>query len=212
MKFCSFVFLFVFFIFTVSCGEKQGRINPEYINGKPVFKSGDIIGHYSNADFLGFFRNIAKADFNHVGIIMEHDGRLMVLEATGGGVGFNELEDFYARGNYKYTVLRVKSEYEDSLPGVISQAMNYVGYEYDNSFDLSDEKIYCSELVYKAFEKGGGIEPGRLQKVKEVIGVHKYNPILKGIAGNFVKNVSMEQEVIMPESIMKSVKFNIVYP
>jgi hypothetical protein len=134
----------------------------------------------------------------------------MVLEATGGGVGFNELEDFYRRGNYKYTVLRVKPEYEDSLPSVVSQAMNYVGYEYDNSFDLSDEKIYCSELVYKAFEKGAGIEPGELQKVKDVIGVQQYNPILKGIAGNFVKNVSMDQEVIMPESIMKSVKFNVV--
>ncbi|MCK9224436.1 MAG: hypothetical protein M0R46_11345 [Candidatus Muirbacterium halophilum] len=211
LKFFGFLILVFLFIFIISCGEKQGELEPDYIDGKPVFESGDIIGHYSNADFLGFFRNVAKSDFNHVGIIIVNDGIPMVFEATGGGVGFNSLDNFSARGNGKYTVLRVKPENSEIISNVIEQALFYNGISYDNSFKFSDEKIYCSELVYKAYQKGGNLKVGNIQQVKDVIGIQQYNPIFKGIAGNFVKDISMDQEVIMPDSIMKSVKFNIIH-
>ncbi len=41
------------------------------------------------------------------------------------------------------------------------------GKPYDTTFEWSDNKIYCSELVWKIYQRGAGIEIGKLQRLKE---------------------------------------------
>jgi hypothetical protein len=43
----------------------------------------------------------------------------------------------------------------------------FVGKNYDLTFEWSDENIYCSELVWKAYQRATGIEIGKLQKLKD---------------------------------------------
>jgi hypothetical protein len=44
-------------------------------------------------------------------------------------------------------------------------ARGFGGKPYDLTFEWSDDRIYCSELVWKIYERGLGIRIGRLQKL-----------------------------------------------
>jgi hypothetical protein len=43
----------------------------------------------------------------------------------------------------------------------------FLGRSYDLTFDWSDERIYCSELVYKVYDRALGIKIGELQRVRD---------------------------------------------
>lgn len=42
-----------------------------------------------------------------------------------------------------------------------------LGKSYDSAFDWSDEKIYCSELVWKIYKRGAEVEVGKLQYLRD---------------------------------------------
>jgi hypothetical protein len=48
---------------------------------------------------------------------------------------------------------------------VIAEARRHLGKPYDAAFGWGDDRLYCSELVRKAFERGAGIELGRMEKL-----------------------------------------------
>jgi permuted papain-like amidase YaeF/Yiix C92 family enzyme len=43
----------------------------------------------------------------------------------------------------------------------------FPGRPYDLTFDWSDDRMYCSELVYKVYDRALGIEIGELQPVRD---------------------------------------------
>jgi uncharacterized protein YycO len=40
-----------------------------------------------------------------------------------------------------------------------------IGKDYDFAFGWSDDKIYCSELIWKIYKQATGIEIGKLEKL-----------------------------------------------
>src|SRR6185295_9500232 len=72
----------------------------------------------------------------------------------------------------RYAVKRLKNADKILTPEVL-QKMNlltrkFTGKAYDWTFGLSDQKIYCSELVWKMYRQSTGLELGRFQKLKEL--------------------------------------------
>lgn len=41
----------------------------------------------------------------------------------------------------------------------------FKGKNYDLTFEWSDDKIYCSELIWKVYQRATGIEIGKLEKL-----------------------------------------------
>ena len=204
---------FSFLILLTSCGYKQGRVEPEYDkDGNPIFNEGDIVGHTSGADYLGLLRNITESPYTHVGILVKDEGKLMVLEAVGGGVMINPFSSFISRGEGgKYTVLRVKPEFRDSLFKVMDIARGFIGKEYDDRFEPDDENIYCSELIYKAFKRGSDAKAGEMEKLSDVLGVQKYNPIVSAVIKRKFGGKPDDILVVSPGSVMRSGYFDIIY-
>jgi hypothetical protein len=98
------------------------------------------------------------ANFSHIGFIVSDDGKLKVLEAIPPKVILTELEDFLSRskdkdGNPKVIVGRLKLKYQYTLKDAIPFLKSKIGIGYDEVFLLNNEKYYCSELIYEAFEK-----------------------------------------------------------
>ena len=46
-------------------------------------------------------------------------------------------------------------------------AARFQGKPYDLSFEWSDDRIYCSELAWKIYDRGLGLRVGRLQKLRD---------------------------------------------
>ena len=80
-----------------------------------------------------------------------------VLEAIPGGVQSTRLDSFLNQslddnGNPKVIVGRLKDNFSTAIPKAVKFCQEKIGFEYDDDFLLNNNKYYCSELIYEAFE------------------------------------------------------------
>ena len=78
----------------------------------------------------------------------------------------------------------------------------FTGKDYDINFEWSDNKIYCSELIWKIYKRGAGLEIGKLEKIKDYDFTNpKVQQKAKERYGN---NIPEEEMVISPVAIFNS--------
>jgi hypothetical protein len=79
------------------------------------------------------------------------------------------VQAWIARGDGgRYVVKRLKGGLNAVQKAALRAAASpYDGKPYDLTFEWSDSRIYCSELVWKMYKRALGIEVGALQKLKE---------------------------------------------
>ena len=83
-----------------------------------------------------------------------------IIEAMSEGVSFTTLEHSAAAD--AVVVLRPKLSKTEKASAIL-RAFHYSGRPYDFNFDfLTDSSLVCTELVYKAYEPGGGMKGLRL--------------------------------------------------
>jgi len=98
------------------------------------------------------------ANFSHIGLIVSEAGELKVLEALPPKVMLTTINDFLNRsfdknGSPKVIVGRLKTQYKSAVSSANNFAKEQLGVKYDEVFLLNNERYYCSELIYEAFEK-----------------------------------------------------------
>jgi hypothetical protein len=95
---------------------------------------------------------VTESRVSHCGIVGREDGKWVVYEAFRGGVQTTPLYSYLLRGrDYGYAVYRLKPEYQAYIPETLRCARTYMGKPYDIRYRMDDDKIYCSELIYKAY-------------------------------------------------------------
>jgi hypothetical protein len=76
------------------------------------------------------------------------------------------------------------------------------GKSYDLYFDWSDDKIYCSELVWKIYHEAFGIELGALQELKDF---DLSNEVVKTkLKERYGDNIPLNEKVISPAAMFES--------
>ncbi len=101
-------------------------------------------------------------DFSHIGLVMkDKDGQLKVMEAISKGVVLTPIDDFKNRskdslGQTKVIVGRMNKEYSKHIPDAIKFIDSKMESEYDDAFDIDNDKYYCSELIHLAFKDAAG--------------------------------------------------------
>src|SRR6185295_17839498 len=86
-------------------------------------------------------------------------------------VRYTPLSDWIRRGtDGHYVVKRLRDAQATLTPAAIDKlrkaAEAFEGRQYDLTFEWSDTRIYCSELVWKAYDRGLGIQIGTLQHLR----------------------------------------------
>jgi hypothetical protein len=51
---------------------------------------------------------------------------------------------------------------------MVENSKQFLGRGYDINYKMDDEKIYCSELVYKSYQLASGEQMGKLASLKEL--------------------------------------------
>lgn len=135
-------------------------------------QDGDIIFQTSNSSQSKIIQAVTQSPYSHVGIITIREGRPYVYEAIK-TVQFTTLDSWIDRGNNdQYTVLRSKEPLSTAqLKKMQSVGQNYKGLSYDLPFQWSDDKMYCSELVWKIYEHGAGITLAEPREMKSYSGM-----------------------------------------
>jgi uncharacterized protein YycO len=131
-------------------------------------RDGDIIFQTSRSGQSLAIQRATHSPYSHVGLVFLRDGKPFVLEAIA-TVRYTPLAAWTTRGDgAKYVVRRLKSGLSaDQARALRTAAESHAGKPYDLYFEWSDERIYCSELVWKAYRDALGVEIGTRQKLRD---------------------------------------------
>ena len=137
------------------------------LKGRPVpsVQDGDIVLQTSISPQCSAIREATQSEWTHCGIVFTENGKAMVLEAVG-PVRKTTLEEWLGRTGH-WSILRLKDPAKltpEAKERMRDAGENMMGKAYDTRFLWSDDEIYCSELVWKIYQNGAGIEVGEVEK------------------------------------------------
>jgi hypothetical protein len=134
----------------------------------PALRDGDLIFHTSRSTQSAAIQRATHSPYSHVGIILYRDDKPFVFEAIA-TVRYTPLADWIARGDGgRYVVKRLARPLTPEQAAQLRvAARQFEGKPYDLYFEWSDERIYCSELVWKMYEQALGVQLGTRQKLRE---------------------------------------------
>ncbi|MBZ0205423.1 MAG: YiiX family permuted papain-like enzyme [Flavobacteriales bacterium] len=182
-------------------GKAQRALLKELRNGDLIFQSS--LSGQSKAIQLA-----TRSTYSHCGMVFQADtGRRewYVLEAVQ-PVQWTPLVNWIARGEGRHYVVkrtRVDPPLSDqALRAVKDAGEQFLGKDYDLHFDWSDERIYCSELIWKAYHQATGLEIGQLQQLREF---DLSDPaVAEKLKARYGKQIPLDEVVISPASIFES--------
>ncbi|MES2139635.1 MAG: YiiX family permuted papain-like enzyme [Bacteroidota bacterium] len=169
-------------------------------------KNGDLIFQTSLSGQSKAIQLATKSKYSHCGLIFKDGNDYFVFEAVQ-PVKRTPLDKWISRGQEgKYVIKRLKNADQILTPQTLAK-MRAVGYEfngknYDLTFEWSDDKIYCSELIWKIYQRATGIEIGKLEKLKDFDLTNE--AVKKKMKERYGDKLPTEETVISPASIFES--------
>ncbi len=176
----------------------------------PAFKDGDIIFQTSTSSQSNAIQLATNSKWSHMGVIFYQNGKPYVYEARG-PVGYRTLSAFISSGSGgKYLVRRYKTALSSTqVKKLASVAKSFASKPYDLYFGWTDSRIYCSELVWKIYNRGMGVSVGNLEKLGDFDLSHpEVQRILRERYGN---DIPYEETVVSPVAIAVSANLVTVY-
>jgi hypothetical protein len=133
-------------------------------------------------------------------MVVERKGELYVIEAIG-PVRYIELKTWINQGDKeRFMQMRVKDVSVMQIERTVAAAEAMLGRPYDIQYELDDEKIYCSELVYKAYRRGAGIEVGTQEELGK-LNWRGSEAFIRAITGG---SLPLERVMVTPLSVAVS--------
>lgn len=175
-------------------------------------RDGDIIFQTSRSAQSIAIQKATHSKYSHVGIIFYRDGRPYVYEAAD-IVRYTLFKEWIAGGEGgHYVVKRLRDSGRALSSKNISKfrkaAALFRGKPYDLTFGWSDDRIYCSELVWKVYDRGIGVRVGRLQKLRDF---DLSDPVVKAkVKERYGDHVPLDEMVISPGEMFSSNKLIVV--
>lgn len=126
------------FVFTNCCG----------IPAKSELKNGDIVFRDSDPMLMLATGSI----YTHCGVVFHENGKTWVYEAIG-PVKKTEYGAWIA--DHRVSVKRYEGLTKTQAAKIKAYLISQLGKKYDRAYNWDDKKQYCSELVWKAYDKAG---------------------------------------------------------
>lgn len=169
-------------------------------------QDGDLIFQISLSNQSKAIQLATQSKYSHMGIIYEQNGQWYVYEAIA-TVRFTPLQDWIKRGKNKHFVIKRLKAANTILTVENLQAMKAVGEtfknkQYDLYFEWSDNRIYCSELVWKIYHEATGVEIGALQTLDKFDLTHR--TVKNKMKERYGDQVPLSEVVISPAAMFHS--------
>lgn len=131
-------------------------------------RTGDIVFQSSLSSQSRAIQEATGSRYSHVGVVLVRDGVPVVFEAIE-PVSTTPLDRWVARGEGRHVVVkRLRAGLSDTQARQMQAfAPRWLGRPYDLTFGWSDDRIYCSELVWKLYRQVMGIELAPLSRLKD---------------------------------------------
>lgn len=187
-----------------------------HINTTDLFnlvEDGDIIFQTSKSSQSKAIQIATNSKYSHLGIIYKIDGNFFVYEAVQ-PVRLTPLKKWIDQGEKGHFVIKRLKNADEILTSAVKNKMKtegekYRGKDYDLYFEWSDDRIYCSELVWKIYKNAAGIEIGELQRLDEFNLNNK--AVMQKMKERFGDNIPENEIVISPSSMFESENLITIY-
>ncbi|WP_082118948.1 YiiX family permuted papain-like enzyme [Pragia fontium] len=182
-------------------------IIPESYGYQP--QQGDIIFQTSRSSQSLAIQQATHSIYSHMGIILFKNNQPYVFEASN-RVKFTPLEAWITRGvDGKFVAKRLKKTLtNEEKQRIWSISQNYINRPYDLTFSWSDDRQYCSELVWKIYFNALGLKIGQQQKLREF---NLTSPAVKAkLTERYGTAIPYNETVISPKSMFDSPLLTVV--
>jgi hypothetical protein len=175
-------------------------------------RNGDIIFHTSRSEQSLAIQRATHSKYSHMGIVFFQHGAPCVFEAIN-TVQYTPLKNWVARGEGgQYIVKRLADADRILTPQAVAKlrqvATIFQGKSYDLTFEWSDNRMYCSELVWKIYDRGLSMQLGRLQKLRDF---DLSDAVVKAkMKERYGNQIPMEETVISPGEMFLSGALRVV--
>ncbi len=172
-------------------------------HGAESLRDGDIVFHTSRSTQSVAIQRATGSPWSHMGVVVHRDGKPFVFEAIA-TVRYTPLGRWTARGEGGHHVVkRLKRGLTPAQAKKLREsAGDFAGKPYDLYFEWSDERIYCSELVWKMYHQALGIDIGARQELREF---DLDDAAVKAkIRERYGTRVPLDEPVISPAAIFDS--------
>jgi hypothetical protein len=176
------------------------------LSQEPRVREGDLVFQVLRTGQGPAIQQATKSRYTHVGIVLLRDGSPFVFEAVE-PVRFTALDKWIARGENGHCVVKRLRDADsvldaEGLARIHNLVPEFAGKHYDLTFGWSDSTIYCSELVWKLFDRALGIQVGPLRKLRDF---DLSSPIVRDkMKQRYGDRVPLEETVVSPADIFDS--------
>ncbi|HKM12897.1 MAG TPA: YiiX family permuted papain-like enzyme [Bacteroidales bacterium] len=184
----------------------NAKTEVQHLADDEIIKNGDLIFQTSLSGQSKAIQLATNSKYSHCGIIYSYNGKFYVFEAVQ-PVKSTPLDQWIAHGKGgHYVIKRLKNADQiltaETLRIMKQEGEKFKGKDYDLTFEWSDDKIYCSELIWKIYQRATGIEIGKLQKLGDFDLTH--DMVRQKIEERYGDNIPTDEIVISPAAIFES--------
>jgi hypothetical protein len=181
-----------------------------------TLRDGDIVFQHSRSAQSKAVALATRSEWTHMGLVWIKDGEPWVLEAIQ-PVKLTPLADWAARGIRGRLVIKRLREAERLLtPASVARLHElgaaWLGRPYDPLFQWDDDRLYCSELVYKLLDRAAGVQVGELRKAKDFnLASPDVQRLMAKRFGRPGARLNPEETVVSPQQIFEDPKLVTVF-
>lgn len=187
--------------------KKTGTVGSIENKNELSFRDGDVIFQKIPGELGERISAITASPVTHCGIVIVDNDEVKIIEAAD-TVKVTPIKDWIAAGiEKKFALARKENLTEDQCDSIIKEALGMSGRKYDFKYEWDDDKVYCSELVYKSYEKGAGVKLCSFRKLGE-LEYRGHEEFIKSMTDG---ELPLDRQIITPIDIFNSKELTIVY-
>ena len=177
-----------------------------YWNYSP--QEGDILFQsLPRSPLVNAIEGVSQSPYSHCGMVAKQNGSWVVYEAYR-NVEATPLKEFIFRGrNHGFAVYRLKADHRQYISATIENITKYLGRPYDVRYRMDDEYIYCTELIYKAYQESSGQQLGTLVR----FGNLNWRPFESTIKHFERGPVPLDRKMITPKHMAQAKQLKLVF-
>lgn len=181
--------------------------------GAKQLRDGDLVFQQSRSEQSRAISLLTKSRYTHMGIVFHEGGEPFVLEAVQ-PVKRTPYRRWVMRGVDRHVVVKRLADASTVLTTEVVQRMKSIGESfrgksYDTVFAWSDERLYCSELVYKLYDRGAGVRLGAPQKLGDFRLDHP--AVADEVRARYGAKVPVDEPVVSPQAMFEDPRLVTVY-
>ena len=159
-------------------------------------------------DLVVAIEGVTESHYSHVGVLHKRNGEWTVIEASGPGVIYTAFDKWKTHGrNERWAAFRLKAKQQKHIPQFLANLHPHAGKAYDFKYELSENKLYCSELVYHAWKRTTGQEMGKLTRIGDL----NWKPHQATIEKYNGGPMPLDRQMISPIELSKANQLQRVY-